>query len=257
LAQLYSVTGGSTTWKKADAWSGGGSMCAFFGITCTCDASDCRVRGIYLSNNGLSGTLPSTFFTSARFSELQTVDLSLNQISGSIPTFSASTATSQPKLAYISLSANNLTGTIPAFGSGSTFLPQLISLRLASNQVLFFHFVIRLVCFTLLTTFRTFQLSGTLPQQLWSMPLMTEFDVSNNALTGTIPEITVSNVPPLFALDFARNQFSGALPSFSAANLTLKQLSLIGNKFDTIPVWSFVHSVASSIRFDFCFSSTG
>ncbi len=59
-------------------------------------------------------------------------------------------------------------------------------------------------------------LSGTLPESLSVLTALTRLQLSNNALTGSIPS---GSMPALKALLLANNELSGSVPE-SLQNLT-------------------------------------
>lgn len=77
-------------------------------------------------------------------------------------------------------------------------------------------------------------LSGTLPSLIDSLTALTDFDVSHNALTGTIPDM--SKMIQLNNLDLSFNSLSGSLPSSLGAIPNLSFVDFSSNTFTgTIP----------------------
>ena len=79
LVALYKNTGG-INWKNSANWNGPlGSECEWHGVSC----SNSHVSAINLSNNQLTGTIPSEI---GDLQYLKTLSLWTNQLTGSIPT---------------------------------------------------------------------------------------------------------------------------------------------------------------------------
>ncbi|KAF8727321.1 hypothetical protein HU200_018923 [Digitaria exilis] len=117
-------------------------------------ASATQLLRFHASNNLFSGDIPAGF--AAGMPRLQELDLSANQLSGSIPDNIGSLSS----VSQMNLSHNQLTGEIPA-GLGS--IPVLNLLDLSSNQ-----------------------LSGSIPPSLASLRA-SELNLSSNQLTGEVP----------------------------------------------------------------------
>lgn len=129
---------------------------------------------IDLSNNNIGGSIPSNLPATMR-----NFFLSANLLTGSIPT-SLSTLTG---LSDMSLNNNHLTGEIPdAFQS----LTQLINLDLSSNN-----------------------LSGELPLSVENLSSLTTLRLQDNQLSGTLD---VLQDLPLKDLNVENNQFAGPIP---------------------------------------------
>ncbi len=77
LVALFVYSGGST-WTNADNWFIDPNPCTWHGVVC----ADGHVTEIYLTGNGLTGTLPAEI---GNFGELAFLDLSNNSIGGDVP----------------------------------------------------------------------------------------------------------------------------------------------------------------------------
>ena len=140
--------------------------CVVSGVTC----SSQRVTQITWSNMNLNGIIDKTAIPS----NLQTLDLNTNQLTGPIPT------TWPSGLQTLDLSTNQLNGTIPTtFPSGVHFL------HLNNNQ-----------------------LTGTIPAVLPSS--LQQLDLYVNKLNGSIPSTWPSG---LQFLHLNNNQFNGTIPT--------------------------------------------
>ena len=134
-----------------------------------------NVCEIILETNGLSGTIPGSL---NNLTWLETLDLSGNRLSGSIPGF-----TFLNHLQTLDLSSNQLSGEIPT-GFGHLEL-HLQTLDLSAND-----------------------LSGAIPYDIYSMPQLETLDLSENQLSGLI-ELGFMN--HLQTLDLHGNDFGGTL----------------------------------------------
>ncbi|XXG59764.1 hypothetical protein AAC387_Pa04g1789 [Persea americana] len=156
---------------------------------------------IDLSNNQIGGSIPNNLPTT-----IKTFFLSANQFTGSIPD-SLSTLT---LLSAMSLNDNLLTGELPdAFQS----LTGLINFDLSSNN-----------------------LSGQLPRSLQSLSALTTLHVQNNQLTGTLD---VLQDLPLKDLNIENNLFLGPVPE--------KMLNIPNFKRDGNPLNTTVASSPSPL----------
>ncbi|GLT35425.1 hypothetical protein SLA2020_428900 [Shorea laevis] len=131
-----------------------GFICQFVGVSCWKDEEN-RVHTLELRDMQLKGTVP----TSLRYcGSLQNLDLSTNNLSGTIP---AAICSWLPYVVTLDLSYNDLSGEIPPDLAKCAYLNKLI---LSNNH-----------------------LSGTIPYQLSSLGRLKTFSVENNKLTGPIP----------------------------------------------------------------------
>ncbi|KAA3457342.1 putative inactive receptor kinase [Gossypium australe] len=162
-----------------------------------------------LRNNSLVGALPSLLDTSPI---LSVVELSLNQLSGHIPgSFFTSTT-----LKSLNLSGNHLTGPIPLQGSRISELlvmstyPQMESLDLSNNSLTGglpseIGNIARLKLLNLAGN----ELSGQLPSELSKLSDLEYLDLSRNNFKGKIPD-KLSN--SLSAFNVSNNDLSGPIP---------------------------------------------
>ncbi len=173
LLSLFDSTAG-TSWAHNANWYGApGTECTWYGISCNIDGN--HVTGISLVNNGLVGTLP---FNLNQLSALQSVFLSQNQLSGSIPSLSGMTA-----LLYLALDRNALTGNLPSF----TGLNALQIIDVSNNR-----------------------LSGTIPG-IAELNALTGFYITSNQLTGFLPSLTGLTLLQDFYV--GNNQLHGSVPA--------------------------------------------
>ncbi|XP_059281189.1 probable leucine-rich repeat receptor-like protein kinase At1g35710 [Lycium ferocissimum] len=218
------------------------------GVICFND----RVNGLNITNANVNGTLYNFPFSSLPF--LEYVDLSLNQLSGTIP----------PKieklnnLVDLDLSMNNLSRSIPItvgdlielkilyrysnqlsgpISSELGNLKNLSDLELSHNQ-LTGSIPITLGDLTELQIlyFHSNQLSGPIPSELGNLKKLSDLELSHNQLTGSIP-ITLGDLTELQILFLHSNQLSGPIPSELGNLKNLIDLGLSSNKLSgSIPI---------------------
>ncbi|KAE8718641.1 hypothetical protein F3Y22_tig00110007pilonHSYRG00124 [Hibiscus syriacus] len=129
----------------------------------------------FSANQNMFVTLPSTITNS-----LKMLDLSYNEITGSIPPEFLLPLSLQT----VDLSYNMLNGSIPEIMSSS-----LVRIRMGSNF-----------------------LSGLIPgARFASLPNLTYLELENNSFTGTIPP-QIGSCQKLALLNLAQNKLDGALP---------------------------------------------
>lgn len=136
------------------------------------------LKSIVLFSNTLSGTL-----TNANLSDLldlETLDISNNQLSGAIPNFRSR------KMKFLALANNRLSGTIPNFNYVG-----LQQLFLENNL-----------------------LEGTIPNL--NLLALNEINLSNNRLTGAVPNFNLPNMRYMYLHD---NQLSSAIPDMTCPRL--------------------------------------
>jgi Leucine-rich repeat (LRR) protein len=201
-----------------------------------------------LSWNQLTGSIPTEL---ANLSLLTTLDLSgivqyddngepiLSGLSGTIPTSLGNLT----QLTALHLSRNQLTGSIPTeLGN----LSQLTRLDLYGNQ-LTGSIPTELANLSLLTTLDLSNntqyvndqqiggLTGAIPTSLGNLSQLTELRLSGNQLTGSIPA-ELANLSQLTGLSLCCNQFTGSIPTELGNLSQLTNLNLYANQLTgTIP----------------------
>ncbi|KAL6200793.1 hypothetical protein ACLB2K_030574 [Fragaria x ananassa] len=167
--------------------------------------SQTELSYVKVMNAGISGAIPQGWMSNIS-SQIVSLDLSNNQISGKLPL-----QFNFPYLLVIDFGHNQLDGIIP---SSFCSIQSLYSLSLNNNQF-----------------------SGEFPKEwsLWSHIFFV--NVSNNNLTGEIPR-SMGIPSSLYILKMANNQLSGEIPSALQNCSILRRLSLGGNNFTgSIPSW--------------------
>ena len=210
LVALYNSTNGAS-WTVNTNWIQTDTPCSWYGVTC----GSSYVTSISLSNNQLSGSIPSQLGSLTNLTDLE---LGVNQLSGTIPDLSKLT-----NLTQLNLASNQLSGSIPDLSK----LTNLQNLWLLNNQ-LSGSIPSQLGSLTNLQTLwlDNNQLSGSIPTQLGSLTNLTNLDLHSNQLIGSIPDL--SKLTNLQYLVLYNNQLSGSIPDFSKLT-NLQYLALDNN----------------------------
>ncbi len=213
LLDLYNSAGGSE-WIHAQLWNGAaGSECgsgdtvpAWYGVTC--DGSNSHVIGIYLVENNLSGSLPASI---TALTQLQSFNVSINSLSGSIPSLTGLTQLQSFSLdtnANPGVPGSGFTGSIPSLNG----LTSLAGFDVANNNL-----TGSIPVLTGLANLQGFnvsgnQLSGNLPS-LAGLSALQVFDAHSNNLSGAMPALT--GLTALQAFYLQDNQLSSAIPALA------------------------------------------
>jgi len=191
LVALFNVTNGND-WTENTNWLITNSPGNWIGIQISLG----HVQSIDLSNNHLSGSIPPQL---GSLSNLTHLYLHFNGLTGSIPPELANLN----NLQYLRLDNNQLTGFIPPqLGS----LSNLKNLGLSGNQ-----------------------LSGSIPPQLGSLSNLTDLYLPFNGLTGSIPP-ELANLSNLQSLGLHFNGLTGSIPPELANLSNLQSLRLDFNQ---------------------------
>lgn len=169
----------------------GGDPCSeqWQGILCV----NSNITSITINAANLAGELGNSL---GNFTSIITIDLSNNNIGGSIPENLPLT------IQRIFLSANQLTGSIPTSLSQLTFLSDM---SLNSNN-----------------------LSGELPDSFQSLTGLINLDISSNNFSGPLPP-SMASLSSLTTLRIQQNQFTGVLDVLE--DLPIKDLNIGNNSF--------------------------
>ena len=172
-------------------------VCDWEGVTC---GGDAVVKALDLSNQGLSGTIPTEL---GLLADLEMLTLKDNILDGSIPQEVADLK----RLVTLDFTDCFLTGTLPQrFES-----PKLSTLLLANNAI----------------SGRFFQ-----TEDAPHLRSIKEIRLENNLLTGTLHAPTLVKMPRLETLSLSDNDLSGLIPGEELGSLpTLHYLYLDSNHF--------------------------
>ncbi|MHB0968262.1 MAG: leucine-rich repeat domain-containing protein [Thermoanaerobaculia bacterium] len=217
LIAIYNATGGES-WSNRANWLGAaGTECTWAGVTC--DESQSFVALLDLSNNNLTGTIPSDV---GSLSKLTMLGLYSNSLSGSIP----STVGNLRLLRYFYLAENDLTGSIP---SSLGTLSNLEELYL-NNNALSGPLPSSLGSLSKLQILSLDynSISGPIPDSFGGLSALRQLSITENALTGSIPS-QLGNLSQLVELRLSDNDLSGTIPSQLTQLLNLERLELAAN----------------------------
>ncbi|KAK7303488.1 hypothetical protein RJT34_14395 [Clitoria ternatea] len=164
-----------------------------------------RLVTLSLNSNGFSGPIPAAI---GNLSRIYWLDLAENQLSGTIPVSNGTT----PGLdmlhnaGHFHFGQNKLSGNIPS---------QLFSSEMSLKHVLF----------------ESNQFTGSIPSTLGLVQTLEVVRLDgNNYLTGTVPQ-NINNLTKLTNLFLSNNRLSGPLPNLTGMN-SLNYLDLSNNSFD-------------------------
>ena len=192
LIDFYNATNGAN-WTSSTNWNSGAPLDAWHGVDTD---SNGRVTRLYLTRNGLVGSIPSSL---GSLTNLEGLGLADNQLTGSIP----SSLGSLTNLEELWLYGNQLTGSIPSSLGSLTNLRLLV---LWENQ-----------------------LTGSIPSSLGSLTNLEELGLADNQLTGSIPS-SLGSLTNLQHLSLYRNQLTGSIPSSLGSLTNLQHLNPSGNQ---------------------------
>nr|XP_023919894.1 receptor like protein 42-like [Quercus suber]POF00858.1 receptor-like protein 12 [Quercus suber] len=175
-------------------------------------------------------------------SKLTTLDLSINQISGVIPSW----VWKLNNLLNLNLSCNLLEGRLHNLPSTLTILdlhsnqlqgqlptlpPSATYLDLSRNNFSSFipAGIVSSLSVAFLLSLSRNQLFGRIPESICNAPYLQVLDLSNNLLNGRIPQCFYGMSATLMVLDLRRNKLSGNLSDSFPVSCGLLTLNLNGN----------------------------
>nr|KYP32336.1 LRR receptor-like serine/threonine-protein kinase GSO1 [Cajanus cajan] len=160
---------------------------------------------INLENNFFTGIIPSSIFT---LPSLNGVFLSNNKFEGQLNDF----INGSSRVRSLRLSDNNLEGPIPMSLFQITNLQDLI---LSSNNNNLNSFIPSKIDKYLIETkflsLASNNFQGNIPESICNAPYLLVLDLSNNALTGTIPKCLIAMNGTLSILDLGWNKINGTI----------------------------------------------
>ncbi|KAI4374150.1 hypothetical protein MLD38_012178 [Melastoma candidum] len=183
-----------------------------------------NLKILRLGNNLLFGSMPEALFETG--SQLQELDLSGNGFTGSISTVNSTT------LKILNLSSNQISGSLP------TSLKGCVSLDLSKNMITDDVSTVETWEASLeYLDLSSNLLSGSIPSLTSQYQSLTTLKISNNSLGGNLPSLSGSYLK-LSVLDLSSNELQGTIPGgFLLSTLTF--LNLSGNQLTgPIPVQS-------------------
>ncbi len=183
----------------------------WYGVECDVDRT--HVLFINLSANNLSGSLPSI----AAFTALADFLVSDNDLRGPVPDLRALTA-----LRSVDVSANHLSGTLPSLAGLADLEAFVASENELAGEIPNLDGLGALKAFDV----RANRLTGAIPRLTGHAELI-RFDASGNTLTGSIPDLS-----GLYALEYFYvncNQLAGSIPPLAGLR-ALARIDLSGNR---------------------------
>lgn len=226
--EKFYVSLNGDSWYNSTGWSDAGSdpcQDSWFGLVCIYESGYMHIQTIQLPSNNLEGTLPDVFSSlpyleflyanlnsiSGSFpvslwslASLQKLIISSNQISGSLEDVDLPTT-----LSFLDLSLNQLSGTLPASLWGCVDLTGLLLNGNNQNN----------------GKGGKGGFSGSISPEIGNLLQLSVFHIDQNSFSGTLPDQIFSL--PLTELFLGSNQFSGSISPF-IGNLshTLQQLQI-------------------------------
>ncbi|KAM3748471.1 hypothetical protein ACB098_05G111300 [Castanea mollissima] len=213
-------------------------------LICDCSHPDnvCRVIALYLKGQDLAGVLPRSM---VKLPYLKSLDLSRNFLSGNIPHEWASA-----KLESLSLTVNNLSGPIPSFLGDITTLAYMHALNknLYIENNLFSGKLVNMKNLILSAN----NLSGELPVALTNLTKLKELRISSNNFTGRMPDFFRS-WKQLEKLEIQASGFEGPIPSSNSILSNLTELMLKGCNISG-PIPSYISDMTHLLTLDLSFN---
>ncbi|XP_050208164.1 receptor-like protein EIX2 [Mercurialis annua] len=152
------------------------------------------VQSVSLSSNLFSGSIPSTI--GQNMSSSVVLELAGNSLSGEIP----SSMSEMKKLNILDLSNNQLSGVIPENWQG---MEDTDTIDFSQNN-----------------------LSGGIPGSMCSLPKLQVLKLSRNNLSGLLSE-SLKNCTHVSSLDLGHNQFVGSIPSWIGERLASMEILIL------------------------------
>ncbi|KAG2384690.1 uncharacterized protein HKW66_Vig0117820 [Vigna angularis] len=149
-----------------------------------------------ISNSGISGTVPKWLWTKFGLSKLVSIDISCNNLHGTIPNLPI-----ENHYDSLSLASNQFEGHVPSFFRDS------IHLDLSNNKF---------------TNSSWFLCSSSVAENLYQL------DLSNNEFSGQIPNCW-THFKSLTYLNMSQNKFSGEIPTSMGSLVQIQVLLLRSN----------------------------
>ncbi|KAG8661806.1 hypothetical protein MANES_01G039228v8 [Manihot esculenta] len=180
------------------------------------------IRFLQMSNASISGNIPDWFENIS--SNIVGLDLSYNQLFGTLPTFRKLNTTSANEYRIILLKSNQFDGFLTCSHFDATILD--ISNNLLHGQIP--QNLSEMMPSLRLLSLSNNYLNGTVPATLCWIESLQILDLSNNHLSGRIPSCW-GNLPSLTVIDFSSNMLSGDVPMSLGSQESLVSLHLENN----------------------------
>uniref|UniRef100_A0ACD5V5X9 Uncharacterized protein n=1 Tax=Avena sativa TaxID=4498 RepID=A0ACD5V5X9_AVESA len=182
-----------------------------------------KISALNIANTTIEDKFPDWFWST--FSQTTSLDISNNQINGSLPAHLDGMA-----LEELYLGSNRLTGSIPSLLTNITILD--ISDNNFSGAIPSNFEASRLQILLIYSN----RLGGYIPESVCKLQQLLYLDLSNNFLEGEIPQCF--DLQQIQFLLLGNNSLSGKFPVFLQKNTALEFLDLAWNKFSgRLPTW--------------------
>ncbi|XP_057435278.1 receptor-like protein 32 [Lotus japonicus] len=183
-----------------------------------------QLRALDISNNQIQGTIPNWIW---RFEYMVNMNLSnnfLTGLDGPFENLSSSTF-------VLDLHSNQLQGSIPILTKNAVYLDY------SSNKFMFIPPDIReYLNYTYFLSLSNNSFHGKIPQSFCGCPTLRMLDLSHNSFNGSIPECLISRSGSLRALNILGNKLSGSISDTISSSCNLRFLNLNENLLEgTIP----------------------
>lgn len=188
-----------------------------------------KLQSLDLSYNNISGSFSTLKFFPTSCNSLTTLDMSENQLTGSIP----ESISSCKHLQILTLTSNQLAGDIPA-NIGE--LKNLQKLDISDNIINgWIPWQLGNTCNALMELkLSRNNISGLIPASIASCKWLQILDISNNNVSGPLPDTLLKNLTSLERLVLSNNKISGPFPSSISSCTKLKVVDLSSNRFSGI-----------------------
>ena len=180
------------------------------------------IRFLQMSNASISDNIPDWFENIS--SNIVGLDLSYNQLFGTLPTFRKLNTTYANEYRIILLKSNQFDGFLTCSHFDATILD--ISNNLLHGQIP--QNLSEMMPSLRLLSLSNNYLNGTVPATLCRIESLQILDLSNNHLSGRIPSCW-GNLPSLTVIDFSSNMLSGDVPMSLGSQESLVSLHLQNN----------------------------
>ena len=228
--------------RKGWKINSGVPVCEWEGVGCRIDVSNggsTTITSINLPNEGLSATLPTEL---GLLTDLEELNLKGNLIAGTIP---KEVANNLEKLYSIDLSNNQVSGSLPQWWGSFSLTKMMLSQNRLSGE--FFHNIYSPHLQSLQEVrLEDNKLAGTIDgNTIMQMQNIETISLSQNDITGLIPGYQLGSLNKLKFLYLDKNNLVGPLPSQLAqvGKSTLEEIWVQGNSLSgTVP--------SSYVRFD-------